>query len=87
MRCYVLIGFNDTPADALRRLEILKHGLGIDPNPMRYQPFSGEYALKKNSYIHPNWTHKELDRFMSYWSNLRFVGSVPFKEYARGKTR
>lgn len=85
MRCYVLIGFNDTPDDALYRLNTLRYGLGIKPNPMRYQPFSGIHCLTKNSYVHPNWTNKELDRFMSYWSNLRFVGGVPFEEYEHHK--
>jgi hypothetical protein len=81
IRCYVLIGFNDTPGNALYRLNTLRYGLGIKPNPMRYQPFTGIHCLTKNSYVHPNWTHKELDRFMSYWSNLRFVGGVPFGDY------
>lgn len=81
IRCYVLIGFNDTPEDALYRLETLRYGLGVKPNPMRYQPFSGIHCLTKNSYVHPNWTNKELDRYMSYWANLRFTGGVPFDEY------
>lgn len=85
IRCYVLIGFNDTPEDALYRLNVLRYGLGVKPNPMRYQPFSGIHCLTKNSYVHPNWTNKELDRFMSYWSNLRFTGGIPFEEYEHHK--
>lgn len=85
IRCYVLLGFNDMPEDALYRLETLRYGLGIKPNPMRYQPFSGIHALTKNSYVHSNWTNKELDRYMSYWANLRFTGGVPFNEYEHHK--
>lgn len=85
IRCYVLIGFNDTPDDALYRLNVLRYGLGIKPNPMRYQPTSGIHCLTKNSYVHPSWTSKELDRFMSYWANLRFTGGVPFQEYEHHK--
>lgn len=48
---------------------------------MLYQPFTGIHCLTQNSYVHPDWTHYELDRFMSYWANLRFTGGVPFSEY------
>ena len=76
--CYVLIGFNDTPEDALYRLETLFHGLGINPNPMRYQPLT---TVQTNEYVGPNWTNKELIRYMRYWSNLRYLGGVPFNEF------
>ena len=45
---YVLVGFDDTPADALCRCETLKRKWGIDPRPMRYQPLD---TMKKNSYV------------------------------------
>jgi hypothetical protein len=77
IQCYVLFGYCDTPENTLHRLETLWHGLGIKPNPMRYQGFS----KCKNEFISKSWTHKELDRYMSYWSNLRFTGGVPFDEY------
>jgi hypothetical protein len=77
IQCYVLFGYCDTPENTLYRLEALWHGLGIKPNPMRYQGFTKD----KNDFISKSWTHKELDRFMSYWSNLRFTAGVPFDEY------
>lgn len=52
---------------------------------MRYQPTSGKYSLIKNSHVHQNWTNKLLDKFMSYFSNLRYTASVPFEEYEHGK--
>jgi len=77
IRVYVLIGFDDTPEDALYRLELVR-SLKITPNPMRYQPLD---ILKKNSYVSPDWTDKELKRYMRYWSRLRWLNSVPFEEY------
>lgn len=79
IRVYVLIGFNDTPKDALYRLEAVRK-LGIMPNPMRYQPLD---SLRRNQYVSPNWTNTELNRYMRYWSNLRYVGSIPFAEFGK----
>lgn len=76
--CYVLIGFNDTPEDALYRLETLWYSLGVAPNPMRYQPLDSE---KRNEYISEHWTNKELIRYMRYWSNLKNTAGVPFSEF------
>ncbi len=78
IRVYVLIGFDDGPEDALHRLETVRK-LGVKPNPMRYQPLD---AVRRNVYVGPNWTDAELKRYMRYWSNLRFTGSVPFAEFA-----
>ena len=80
IRAYVLIGYDDTPEDALYRLQLVR-SLGIDPNPMRYQPVDSKY---RNEYVGENWTHKELDRYMSYWQNLRYTRAVPFEEFTRG---
>jgi len=77
IRVYVLIGFRDTPEEALYRLRTVAD-LGIDPNPMRYQALD---SLKRNSYVGPNWTHSELSRYMRYWSNLRYMRAVPFEEW------
>lgn len=77
VRVYVLIGFKDGPADALYRLETIRR-LGAWPNPMRYQPLD---AKERNSYTGPNWTDRELKRFMRYWANLRFTGAIPFNEF------
>lgn len=77
IRVYVLIGFNDTPDDALYRLKAVQT-LGSLPNPMRYQPLD---SMQRNQYVAPNWTHRQLIRFTRYWSNLRYVGHVPFEEF------
>lgn len=77
IRCYVLIGFHDTPDDALYRLEVLYHGLGIAPNPMRYTPID----QMAREYVGEHWSEDLLTRFMRYWANLRFTGSVPFAEF------
>lgn len=77
IRCYILIGFTDTPQDAWFRLRTLKN-IGIMPNPMRYQPLN---ILKKNSYVGKYWTGKMLTAFMRYWARLRFTGGIPFDEW------
>jgi hypothetical protein len=74
---YVLIGFKDTPEDALYRLETVKN-LGVLPFPMRYQPLDTQ---KRNSFVGEHWTHNELVRYCRYWSNLRFVRGIPFKNF------
>lgn len=79
---YVLIGYKDTPEDALYRLRLIKL-LGLLPLPMRYQPIN---TKKRNEYVGPHWTHKELVRFMCYWFNLRITGSIPFEEFERKKS-
>ena len=74
---YVLIGFDDTPDDALYRLsEVWK--LKAWPNPMRYQPLN---TLSRNAYVGTNWTHYELQRYVRYWSNLRHLSGIPFDEF------
>lgn len=77
VRTYVLIGYKDTPEDALYRLDTVRK-LGAWPNPMRYQPLD---ELKRNSYIAPNWTDRQLKDYMRYWSKLAYLGNVPFSEY------
>lgn len=74
---YVLIGYQDTPEDALYRLNTLWERR-YWPFPMRYQPLD---ALQKNQYVAPGWTESELQRYMRYWANLRFVSPVPFEEW------
>lgn len=80
IRVYVLIGYNDTPEDALYRLELIRK-LKVWPAPMRYQPIN---TLKRNDYVNENWSNKELVRFMRYWQNLRITSSVPFSEFKYG---
>ena len=78
---YCLIGFNDTPDDAKARLELLR-SWGVLPNPMRYQPLD---AKKKDEYIHPDWTERELKDVMRYYSKLNWLGHIPFSEYQGSK--
>jgi hypothetical protein len=79
IRVYVLIGFDDGPADALYRLETVRN-LGILPNPMRYQPLN---SLRRDKYVNANigWSDVELRRYMRYWSRLIHFGPVPFKDF------
>lgn len=80
---YVLMGYRDTPADALYRLETIKR-LGAWTHPMRYQPLN---ATRRNIYIDPNWTGAELNRFMRYWSRQIYLKLVPFEEYTHSRAR
>lgn len=77
---YVLIGFQDTPDDALYRLNTIR-GMGFKAFPMRYQPWD---STKKNSYVAPNWTHRELRRYMLYWSHM-YLSRIPFEEFILDK--
>lgn len=74
---YVLIGFNDTPADARGRLELVR-SWGVRPNPMRYQPTD---AKEKNGYVAPGWTETELRRMMKYYSRLRWYEHIPYDDF------
>ncbi len=77
IRVYVLIGYQDTPTDALYRLELVRQ-LGLTPNPMRYSPLN---SLARNAYVAPGWTSAELIRYTRYWSRLRYFGGIPFAEF------
>jgi radical SAM superfamily enzyme YgiQ (UPF0313 family) len=82
IQVYVLIGFKDTPEDALYRLQKIEK-LGLLPNPMRYQPIRCKI---KNDYVGENWTDKELKRFMRYWSRLIFfkrIKGIEFKDFIK----
>ena len=74
---YVLVGYQDSPDDALYRLRLVSN-LGIDPNPMRYNPLD---ALARDQYVGLGWTDRELTRFVRYWANLRYFRAVPFDEF------
>lgn len=80
--CYCLIGFNDTPEDAIYRLDKIREW-GALPNPMRYQPLG---ALEKNSYLGRAWTEAEIARITRYYSRLNWLGHIPFAEYKRNPT-
>jgi hypothetical protein len=78
IRIYVLLGYHDTPDDALYRLQSLKD-FGISkPFPMRYQPLD---ALVKDSEVMAPWTEYELGRYMRYWSRQAYLAGIPFKDY------
>lgn len=83
IRVYVLIGYKDTPEDALHRLEKIR-SLGALPSPMRYQPLD---AQKRNSYIGENWSQLLLSKYMRYWSNLKLFRNFSFDEYDFRKDR
>ena len=76
---YVLIGFNDTPDDALYRLEKVRE-YGILPNVMRFQPLTIQF---KNSFVAENWTEIELKRMTRYYSRLNWLGHIPFSDYKK----
>ena len=79
IRVYVLLGFRDTPEDALYRLQMVRK-LGAWPNPMRYQPLD---ALTYNSYVGEHWTERKLRRYMRYWARSMFFErmGISFEEY------
>jgi len=81
---YVLIGFRDTPEDALYRLSTIWNRLKSWPFPMRYQPL---LAKRRNDYVGESWTDRELKRYVKYWSNLRHLSGIPFEEYDPWKRR
>ena len=83
---YCLIGYADDPEDAAYRLELVR-SWGALPNPMRYQPIKGEGSEKKDSYIHPNWTTKQLVDTMRYYSRLNWLGHIPFSLYKSGEVK
>lgn len=57
---YLLYNFNEGPEDLLYRLKKTMEW-GIVSYPMRYQPISGPFALKKDSFIGPKWTSELLE--------------------------
>ena len=78
---YILIGYDDTPADALHRIKLVQR-LGANPYPMRFNPYD---VLERDSYVGPNWTDDLLSSFMRYWTRLRYLGGIPFAEFVAGR--
>lgn len=74
---YVLIGFNDTPADALYRLEKVWEWKAVS-SPMRYQPLD---ALVKNRHVAPGWTHRQLQNTMRCYSRSAWTGQISIRDY------
>lgn len=83
IRVYVLIGYKDTPEEANFRLQTIRD-LSAQPWPMRYQPLDSD---RKNSYVAPNWTERQLRNVSRYWSRIRYFGGVPFPEWRPGKRK
>ena len=77
VRVNVLIGFNDTPADALSRCQAVVK-LGAMPCPMRFQPLD---ALQRNAYVAPGWTAAELRKMTRYFWKSRFLKNVPYEDF------
>jgi len=83
VRVYMLVGFRDTPADAVYRLQTIAD-LGALPCIMRYQPLD---ALQRNQFLGENWTEFELRRIKKYFSSLRFYGHIPFESFDLSQIR
>ena len=79
IRIYVLIGFDDTPDDALYRLDTVR-GWGLLTSPMRYQPLD---TLGKNQYVAPGWSHRKLQAMMRCYSRNGWTGHIALKDYRR----
>lgn len=81
IRCYVMIGYKDTPDEALYRLETLDK-MGIYTNPMRYTPLK---ALSRSEYVNTEkgWTQDTLLDYMKFWTNKRYFAGIPFKDFQR----
>ena len=70
---YSLFGFNETPDEYLERvIDMLTWGSVVYP--MRYQPVN---ALKKDAYVSPKWTQKQLNMVASARRVIGFGGIFP----------
>ena len=78
---YCLVGWQDTPASAIARLEAIR-ALGVRPTPMRYQPLD---ATARNAYVPAGWTVTELRRITRYYSRLCWLEHIPFADYEVGE--
>jgi hypothetical protein len=74
IRVYCLIGYDDTPDDALHRLETIRN-MGHFPVPMRFNPLN---AAERDAYVHPAWTDAELRCMVRYFSNLHLTRGLPY---------
>ena len=74
---YCLIGYKDTPQDAVARLELIK-SWGVLPIPMRYQPINTE---EKNGYVAEGWTERELRDITRCYFRQTWLGRISYEEY------
>jgi hypothetical protein len=73
-----LIGWNDTPEDALYRLVTLRDVLRVTAFPMRYQSLK---SVKYNDYVASGWTDEELKKMMRYWARQNWFKKIPYDEF------
>lgn len=73
----VLVNNGESPAEAQYRFETLK-GHGVRGCPMRFQPLD---TLKKDSFVSPEWTQRELHRFVRYWFRQNWFSKIPYAEF------
>lgn len=73
---YVLINNDDSPEDAIYRLELVR-SLKVRTNPMRFQPL---FTLNKNEHVSPGWTQYRLQKVMQYYSR-DYYQAIPFDEF------
>ena len=78
---YVLINNQDTPEDAIYRLETVR-SIGAQTVPMRYQPLT---TLRKNEHVGLAWTEYDLQKVMQYYSRDAYR-AIPFDKF-EPKTR
>jgi len=77
--CYLLYGFNDSPKDCWKRIELAQEirdrvGTGIIYLfPQRYQPLD---SLKRNTYVAKNWTPELLLGFSRLYTQIRNFISI-----------
>ena len=78
---YILINYDETPEEALYKLEYIKE-LGVITFPMRYQPL---WSLKHNEHISEKWKYnfgdeanKWLNEVCRYYSMYRRLGIRSF---------
>jgi len=81
---YLLYNFDDSPEDLLHRLKKTMEW-GIASYPMRYQPISGEFALKKDSFVGPKWTAELLEQIADARRVLGKHGAFPPYEGLKAK--
>lgn len=65
LMCYVLVGYNSTLQQDLRRIEILQE-LGVDPYVMRYNSVKGSHDILMH---------------LARWINWRVCRNIPFVDY------
>jgi hypothetical protein len=78
---YILINYEETPEDALYKLEYIK-SLGVQTFPMRYQPL---WSLEYNEHISEKWRYvfgkdanKWLKEICRYYSMYKMLGIRSF---------